>query len=138
MNTGRRAEGDTKSVASVRTSHLPTFLAIEVKRHLEWFAEKAPDGLLFVGEKGAPFRRIAFGHKWAKARAAVRLPEASASMISRTPATPSAPSPGHPQGHDGPRRPVLGEGRDDLPALRRPRQQEVAGGIDARVRAARR
>lgn len=48
---------------------------MEVKRHLDWFAEKGPDGLLFVGEKGAPFRRTTFGRKWAKARAKVGLPK---------------------------------------------------------------
>ncbi len=73
LNTGRRVEGDTKSAAGVRTIHLPAFLSMEVKRHLDWFAEKEPDGLLFVGEKGAPFRRTSFGRKWAKARAKVGL-----------------------------------------------------------------
>ncbi|MFD8282602.1 hypothetical protein ACFV47_25960 [Streptomyces solisilvae] len=33
------------------------------------------EGLLFVGEKGAPFRRSTFGRKWRKARAKVGLPE---------------------------------------------------------------
>ncbi|MCZ4117904.1 tyrosine-type recombinase/integrase [Streptomyces sp. H39-S7] len=75
LTTGRRAKGDTKSGAGVRTIFLPAFLSMEVKRHLDWFAEKEPNGLLFVGEKGAPFRRTTFGRKWAKARAKVGLPE---------------------------------------------------------------
>lgn len=75
LTTGRRVEGDTKSDAGVRTIHLPGFLHIEVKRHLDWFAEKELNGLLFVGEKGAPFRRSSFGRKWRKARAKVGLPE---------------------------------------------------------------
>ncbi|MEU9746628.1 hypothetical protein [Streptomyces niveus] len=29
---------------------------------------KEPGGLLFVGEKGAPFRRSTFGRKWRRAR----------------------------------------------------------------------
>lgn len=37
--------------------------------------EKGADGLLFVGEKGKPFRRSTFGRKWRKARAAVGVPE---------------------------------------------------------------
>lgn len=41
----------------------------------------------------------------------------------------------HIEGHDGPRRPALGDGRDDLPALHDARQQEVAGGIDTKMRA---
>jgi hypothetical protein len=46
-----------------------------VKRHLSWYAEKGPEGLLFVGEKGAPFRRTSFGRKWRRARADVGLPD---------------------------------------------------------------
>lgn len=38
------------------------------------FAAKEPDGLLFVGERGAPFCRSTFGRKWRKARAEVGLP----------------------------------------------------------------
>ena len=33
------------------------------------------DGLLFVGEKGAPFRRSTFGRKWRKARTKVGMPD---------------------------------------------------------------
>lgn len=75
LTTGRRVEGDTKSAAGRRTVFLPGFLYTEVKRHLDWYAEKEPDGLLFVGERKAPFRRSTFGRKWRKARAQVGLPE---------------------------------------------------------------
>ncbi|EFL00986.1 integrase [Streptomyces sp. SPB78] len=75
LTTGRRVEGDTKSAAGRRTVFLPAFLHTEVKRHLDWYAEKEPDGLLFVGERKAPFRRSTFGRKWRKARAQVGLPE---------------------------------------------------------------
>ncbi|THA62865.1 site-specific integrase [Streptomyces sp. A0958] len=75
LTTGRRVEGDTKSAAGRRTVFLPAFLYIEVKRHLDWYAEKEPDGLLFIGERGAPFRRSTFGRKWRRARAKVGLPE---------------------------------------------------------------
>ena len=47
----------------------------DLVRHLAWYAEKKPNGLLFVGEKGAPFRRSSFGRKWRKARANVGLPD---------------------------------------------------------------
>ncbi|HET6360365.1 site-specific integrase [Streptomyces sp.] len=40
-----------------------------------WYAEKKPDGLLFVGERGKPFRRSTFGRKWRRARAKVGLPD---------------------------------------------------------------
>ncbi|MFJ1912663.1 tyrosine-type recombinase/integrase [Streptomyces sp. NPDC088147] len=53
---------------------LPGFLCVDVRRHLDWFAAKEPDGLLFVGERGAPFRRSTFGRKWRKARDKVGLP----------------------------------------------------------------
>ncbi|GAA2445376.1 hypothetical protein GCM10010421_40980 [Streptomyces glaucus] len=54
---------------------LPAFLRRELRWHLDWYAEKGPDGLLFVGEKGAPFRRTTFGRTWRRARAAVGLPD---------------------------------------------------------------
>jgi hypothetical protein len=47
---------------------------LDVRRHLDWFAAKEPDGLLFVGERGAPFRRSTFGRKWRKARDKAGLP----------------------------------------------------------------
>ncbi len=72
--TGRRAPGDTKSAAGKRFIALSAFVEPELRLHLELFAEKEPDGLLFVGEKGAPFRRSSFGRKWRKARGKVGLP----------------------------------------------------------------
>lgn len=72
---GKRAPGATKSDAGARFVVLPAFLEKELKRHLAWYAEKGPDGLLFVGEKGAPFRRTSFGRKWRRARTAVGLPD---------------------------------------------------------------
>ncbi|WP_435176408.1 tyrosine-type recombinase/integrase [Actinacidiphila sp. bgisy145] len=75
LTTGRRATGNPKSRAGKRTVVLPGFLTVNVRRHLDWFAAKEPDGLLFIGERGAPFRRSTFGRKWRKARAKVGLPE---------------------------------------------------------------
>ncbi|MDX2731504.1 tyrosine recombinase XerC [Streptomyces sp. PA03-2a] len=75
LTTGRRAPGDTKSDAGKRFLVLPAFLEKDLKRHLAWYAEKQTDGLLFVGERGKPFRRSTFGRKWRKARAEVGLPE---------------------------------------------------------------
>ncbi|PBC83415.1 MULTISPECIES: tyrosine-type recombinase/integrase [unclassified Streptomyces] len=75
LTTGRRAPGDTKSDAGKRLVVLPAFLRTDLRRHLDWYAEKDPDGLLFVGEKGKPFRRSTFGRKWRKARAIVGMPE---------------------------------------------------------------
>ncbi|MEU5545512.1 tyrosine-type recombinase/integrase [Streptomyces sioyaensis] len=75
LTTGRRAPGDTKSDAGKRLVVLPAFLRTDLRRHLDWYAEKGPNGLLFVGEKGKPFRRSTFGRKWRKARALVGMPE---------------------------------------------------------------
>ncbi|RFU82761.1 site-specific integrase [Streptomyces triticagri] len=75
LNTGRRVPGDTKSRAGKRFIVLPSFMEKDVKRHLAWYAEQKPDGLLFVGERKAPFRRSTFGRKWRKARAKVGLPD---------------------------------------------------------------
>lgn len=49
--------GDTKSEAGKRYVVLPAFLHLDRWRHLDWYAEKASEGLLFVGEQGAPFLR---------------------------------------------------------------------------------
>ncbi|AYC39775.1 tyrosine-type recombinase/integrase [Streptomyces griseorubiginosus] len=75
LTNGRRVTGDPKSRAGKRTVYLPDFLLPELRRHLQWFAEKGPDGLIFVGEKGAPFRRSTFGRKWRKARTKVGMPD---------------------------------------------------------------
>ncbi|MEU5390202.1 tyrosine-type recombinase/integrase [Streptomyces tibetensis] len=74
LTNGRRVTGDPKSRAGKRTVYLPDFLLPELRRHLQWFAEKERDGLIFVGEKGAPFRRSSFGRKWRRARAKVGMP----------------------------------------------------------------
>ncbi|WP_435600184.1 tyrosine-type recombinase/integrase [Streptomyces sp. C10-9-1] len=135
LNTGRRVEGDTKSAAGVRTIHLPAFLYIEVKRHLDWFAEKDPDGLLFVGEKGAPFRRTTFGRKWAKARAKVGLPKDfrfyDLRHTGHTLSTQSGATLKDTMvraGQSSEKAAMIYQHSDDA------RQQEVAGGIDAKVR----
>ncbi|MFF5674324.1 tyrosine-type recombinase/integrase [Streptomyces hygroscopicus] len=75
LTTGRRVVGDTKSEAGKRFIVLPGFMRKDLERHVKWFAEKEPNGLLFVGEKGAPFRRSSFGRKWRRARAKVGLPD---------------------------------------------------------------
>ncbi|MGW3234123.1 tyrosine-type recombinase/integrase [Streptomyces olivaceus] len=72
---GKRAPGPTKSDAGARVVVLPAFLRVDLERHLTWFAEKGPDGLLFVGEKGAAFRRTSFGRKWRRARETAGLPD---------------------------------------------------------------
>ncbi|MFD1832667.1 tyrosine-type recombinase/integrase [Streptomyces desertarenae] len=75
LTSGRRATGDPKSAAGKRTLILPGFLHKDLRRHIEWFAQKEPDGLLFVGPQGGLFRRSTFGRTWCRARTAVGMPE---------------------------------------------------------------
>ncbi|KOG36606.1 MULTISPECIES: tyrosine-type recombinase/integrase [Streptomyces] len=75
LNTGRRVIGDPKSRAGKREIMLPDFILLDVRRHLEWFAQDGPDGLVFVGERGAALRGTTFGRKWRKARDAVGMPK---------------------------------------------------------------
>lgn len=72
---GQKVIGDPKSRAGKRAVYLPDFVVPELRRHLQWFAEKEPDGLLIVGERGAALRRSSFGRKWRKARVAAGLRE---------------------------------------------------------------
>ncbi|GAB2583659.1 site-specific integrase [Streptomyces capparidis] len=139
LTTGRRVEGDTKSEAGTRTIHLPGFLYIEVKRHLDWFAEKGPGGLLFVGEKGAPFRRSTFGRKWRRARAKVGLPDDfrfyDLRHTGHTLSTQSGATLKDTMvraGQSSEKAALIYQHSDDE------RQREVAVGIDARVREQRR
>ncbi|MHC3410664.1 site-specific integrase [Streptomyces sp. DT17] len=75
LNTGRRVIGDPKSRAGKREIMLPGFIVLDVRRHLEWFAQEGLDGLVFVGERGAALRGTTFGRKWRKARDAVGMPK---------------------------------------------------------------
>lgn len=72
---GRRAPGETKSEAGTRSVFLPEFLRPELRIHMELFAGKGPDGLVFLGEKGAAFRRSSFGRKWRRVRVVVGVPD---------------------------------------------------------------
>ncbi len=74
LTSGRRVTGPTKSDAGRRTLILPSFLHADLRRHVEWFAQKEPNGLLFVGPEGGLFRRSSFGRIWRKARVKVGLP----------------------------------------------------------------
>ncbi|MDJ1131523.1 tyrosine-type recombinase/integrase [Streptomyces iconiensis] len=136
LTTGRRVLGDTKSAAGKRFLALPRFLRKELVWHLGWFAEEAPDGLLFVGEKGAPFRRSSFGRKWRRACAHVGMPDGFRFYdLRHTGHTLSTQS-----GATLKDTMVRAGQSSEKAALiyqhsTRERQREVADGIDARVRA---
>lgn len=71
LPNGRRATGRPKSRAGQRTVHLPAFLDDPLRLHMNRYAEPGPLGLVFVGEKGAPYRRSTFGRKFSAARTRV-------------------------------------------------------------------
>ncbi|MGW5619493.1 tyrosine-type recombinase/integrase [Streptomyces olivaceus] len=135
---GRRVQGDTKSEAGTRTVVLPAFLRRELRWHLESFAEPGPDGLLFVGEKGAPFRRSTFGRRWRKARESVGMPEGfrfydlrhtGHTLSTRSGATLKDTMVR--AGQSSEKAALIYQHSDDE------RQEEVAAGLDATVRKAR-
>lgn len=137
LTTGRRAPGDTKSEAGKRLVVLPAFLQTDLRRHLDWYAEKGRDGLLFVGEKGKPFRRSTFGRKWRKARAKVGMPESfrfydlrhtGHTLATRSGATLKDTM--VPAGQSSEKAALIYQHSDVE------RQQEVASGLDQLVRAA--
>ncbi|AKA04776.1 integrase [Streptomyces noursei ZPM] len=139
LTTGRRVVGDTKSEAGKRVVVLPQFLHKDLRRHLDWYAEKGQDGLLFVGEKGAPFRRSSFGRKWRRARVAAGLPEnfrpydlrhTGHTLATRSGATLRDTMARAGQSSE---KAAMIYQHSDLD-----RQTEVAGGLDQMVRAARR
>ncbi len=62
-----------KSEAGRRTVVIPS-VAVDVLRfHLEVYAERSQDGLVFVGPKGAPLRRANFSRQWRRAIAKAGL-----------------------------------------------------------------
>ncbi|MFB7332400.1 tyrosine-type recombinase/integrase [Streptomyces adustus] len=135
---GRRVQGDTKSEAGTRTVILPAFLHRELRWHLESYAELGPDGLLFVGEKGAPFRRSTFGRRWRRAREVVGMPEGfrfydlrhtGHTLSTRSGATLKDTMVR--AGQSSEKAALIYQHSDDE------RQEEVAAGLDATVRKAR-
>lgn len=71
----RQESALTRLRRSTRTGADTRAARIDVRRHLEWFAQPGPDGPVFVGEKGAALRGTTFGRKWRKARDQVGLPK---------------------------------------------------------------
>lgn len=75
MKTGELITGRPKSDAGVRVVTLPEVIIGDLAWHLQRFSEQGPDGLVFVGEKGAQLRRSNFTKVWAKALAKSGLPK---------------------------------------------------------------
>ncbi|WP_439678024.1 tyrosine-type recombinase/integrase [Embleya sp. MST-111070] len=64
MSNGQRLTGPPKSAVGKRTVTIPTPILLDLRRHVEWFAEKEPDGLFFACPKGAALRRCNFSRVW--------------------------------------------------------------------------
>ncbi|MGH3501276.1 MAG: tyrosine-type recombinase/integrase [Nocardioidaceae bacterium] len=73
LKDGSRVVGPPKSLAGRRTVTLPGLIVPELRWHVERFAEPGPEGLVFVGPKGAPLRRTGFSRPWKKAIRAAGL-----------------------------------------------------------------
>lgn len=59
--------GPPKTEAGVRTLPIPAIVLPHMREHVRKFAEDGPDGLIFVGEKGALLRRANFRRNWLRA-----------------------------------------------------------------------
>ena len=64
---GQLVVGPPKTPASVRTVAIPSVILPDLRRHLETFAERGPDGRVFVGAKGATLRRGNWAVVWRRA-----------------------------------------------------------------------
>jgi len=60
---GKRHVGPPKSRAGERVIALPTVALTSLRHHLAHYAEQEPDGLVFVGPRGAAVRETTFGTK---------------------------------------------------------------------------
>jgi integrase len=67
--------GPPKTHAGVRNVEVPAFLVGELQRHLACFAGAGPDGLLYPGSNGGPFRRQTLRRAFRRAKTEVGLPE---------------------------------------------------------------
>src|SRR5260221_3320323 len=68
---GQLVKGKPKSEATVRKVTLPELIIADLRRHLEMYTALGPDGLVFVGAKGAQLRRSNFSKSktWSRAPA---------------------------------------------------------------------
>jgi integrase len=64
LRDGTRIIGEPKSHAGRRTVSIPASLIEVLARDLAEYAEKGPDGVVFVGPHGGPIRRGNFSVTW--------------------------------------------------------------------------
>jgi integrase len=73
LRDGSLVTGRPKTEAGIRRVAIPAEIVDDLRWHLQRFAEREPDGLVFVGEKGAPLRRSNFSRPWKKALAIIEV-----------------------------------------------------------------
>jgi integrase len=73
LSDGTLITKDPKSAAGKRVVAIPEVIIPDLRRHLEWFADRDPDGLIFVGPMGGQLRRGNFHKVWTKARASAGI-----------------------------------------------------------------
>jgi integrase len=73
LRDGSLVTGRPKTDAGARRVVFPAEIVDDLRWHLQRFAEQKPDGLVFVGELGAPLRRSNFSRVWKKALSAAAI-----------------------------------------------------------------
>lgn len=67
LKDGTIVTGPPKSAAGVRVVNLPEAIIGELRRHVQCFSGPGPDGLVFCGSDGQPFRRASLYTSWQRA-----------------------------------------------------------------------
>ena len=75
LDKGDLLDETPKSRAGLRVVAFPAELVPELRWHLERFAEPGPEGLVFVGPKGARMRRSNFRPTWKTATSKAGVPD---------------------------------------------------------------
>lgn len=65
--------GPPKSEAGKRIVSVPALLLPDLRAHLEKYVAEGPNGLVFIGPKGAQLRRANFSRIWRKATEKARI-----------------------------------------------------------------
>jgi integrase len=73
LQNGQRIIGPPKTKAGVRTVSVPPHVIPLLEEHLRVFSGPGRDGLVFVGKKGGPLRRVSFYAAWLRATKATGL-----------------------------------------------------------------
>ncbi|MGW1994093.1 tyrosine-type recombinase/integrase [Embleya sp. NPDC001921] len=137
-NKGTLYEKDPKTEAGKRWITIPEVILPDIKSHLEWFAEKTPDGLLFVGPRGGLIRRNNFNRVWKRALRKAKVTEVHFHDLRHTGNTLAASTGASTRelmarmGHASPRAALIYQHATNE------RDREIADALSAKVRAVRR